>query len=325
MSISVEHCRGAAFLAFPEMKGLMISELQDRLSASLQGRSDWGDIVYLPEYDTKVETGAFAVPYWCRCALLEPVIIRFESIGEAASALKSLQRLWASYSYTCFRRTALIQEKLPYINRKPKQFPALIPNSPVGLYTLLEAGTLVASARTSSPLPAGLIQFAEDHENPPSRAYLKLQESLSLANSFFGSGFPSAGSRCLDAGACPGGWTYVLAELGASVLAVDRTELAPSLMNRPQVEFMKHDAFTLKPRDLGEFDWVFSDVICYPERLLSWIRQWLESGLTKRMICTIKMQGKADWNLISEFENIPHSKVVHLNYNKHELTFIHCE
>lgn len=43
------------------------------------------------------------------------------------------------------------------------------------------------------------------------------------------------------------------------------------------------------------------------------------------MICTIKMQGKTDWNLISKFEEIPDSKVVHLNYNKHELTFIHCQ
>ena len=66
-------------------------------------------------------------------------------------------------------------------------------------------------------------------------------------------------------------------------------------------------------------------MICYPERLLEWIKMWLESGKTKKMICTIKMQGKADWNLISKFEEIPDSKVLHLNYNKHELTFIHCQ
>ena len=96
-------------------------------------------------------------------------------------------------------------------------------------------------------------------------------------------------------------------------------------MENPLVTFVAHDAFTLKPEDLGHFDWIFSDVICYPERLLEWIKMWLGSGLVDNMICTIKMQGEIDWNLVAEFQKIPDSRVVHLNYNKHELTFIHCE
>jgi 23S rRNA (cytidine2498-2'-O)-methyltransferase len=43
------------------------------------------------------------------------------------------------------------------------------------------------------------------------------------------------------------------------------------------------------------------------------------------MICTIKMQGEIDWELVSKFANIPNSKVVHLCYNKHELTWMHCK
>ena len=43
------------------------------------------------------------------------------------------------------------------------------------------------------------------------------------------------------------------------------------------------------------------------------------------MICTIKMQGETDWDVIREFDNIPDSCVLHLNYNKHELTWIHVE
>ena len=56
-------------------------------------------------------------------------------------------------------------------------------------------------------------------------------------------------------------------EQGSEVFAVDRAELAPSLMKNDLVTFLAHDAFTLKPEDLGEFDWVISDVICYPELL----------------------------------------------------------
>ena len=47
---------------------------------------------------------------------------------------------------------------------------------------------MIASAQTSSFIPAGRIRFVEDHENPPSRAYLKVQESLTIANSFLGEG-----------------------------------------------------------------------------------------------------------------------------------------
>ena len=117
----------------------------------------------------------------------------------------------------------------------------------------------------------------------------------------------------------------MLVNLGSQVYAVDRAELAPSLMGNPLVTFQAHDAFTLKPEDIGKCDWVFSDVICYPERLLEWVKVWLDSGLTKNMICTIKMQGEIDYEVVKQFAAIPDSRVVHLNYNKHELTWIHCE
>ena len=112
---------------------------------------------------------------------------------------------------------------------------------------------------------------------------------------------------------------------GARVYAVDRAELAPELMQNPLVTFQAHDAFTLKPKDIGYCDWVFSDVICYPERLLKWVKEWLESGLVRNMICTIKMQGEPEWDVIRQFAEIPGSRIVHLNYNKHELTWIHCQ
>jgi 23S rRNA (cytidine2498-2'-O)-methyltransferase len=265
------------------------------------------------------------LPYWSKTTLLNPFILHFDSIGEAARELKAIQRNWASYQFTQFRRASLIQEKLPYINLKIKKFPFTVPQNPIGIYTLLDQNTLIASSETSSFLPAGNLVLEEDHENPPSRAYLKLQEALVRFCSHFEVDFPDEKSRCFDAGACPGGWTWVLRQLGSKVFAVDRAELAENLMNDPKVEFMKHDAFTLKPEDLGKFDWIFSDVICYPSRLYEWVNLWLESGLVKNMICTIKMQGEIDWELVQKFAEIPNSLVVHLNYNKHEFTWMHCD
>lgn len=330
MSFYIEKLPGIAFLAFPQMLDFLKSELNGRFSISTENQcAYYGDILYLNDssaFAQCIEQGGFrkGLPYWARTVLLHPFLVHFESIGDAAKSLKEIQRNWASYQYCNFRRVALIQEKLPYMNVKPKHFPVSIPKSPVGLYTLTDEKTMLASAATSSFLPAGNISFVEDHINPPSRAYLKLQESLTLANLFFDVPLPDENSRCFDAGACPGGWTWVLANLGSTVFSVDRTELDERLMKNELVTFQAHDAFTLKPEDVGKCDWVFSDVICYPERLLEWVQKWIDSGLTKKMICTIKMQGEINWNIVSEFEHIPDSAVVHLNYNKHELTWIHA-
>ncbi len=320
--IVIENIDSVAFLAYPENIGLLQSELKNRFNIEKSPSNVYGDMLV---YDLDSLPEKNILPYWSKTTLLNPFILHFDSIGEAAKELKSIQRNWASYQFTQFRRAALIQEKLPYINLKIKKFPFTVPQNPIGIYTLIDKNTLIASSKTSSFLPAGNLVLEEDHENPPSRAYLKLQEALVRFCSYFEVAFPDENSRCFDAGACPGGWTWVLRQLGSKVFAVDRAELSQDLMNDTNVEFMKHDAFTLKPEDLGKFDWVFSDVICYPVRLYEWVNLWLESGLAKNMICTIKMQGEIDWSLVQKFAEIPNSVVVHLNYNKHELTWMHCE
>lgn len=315
--------KNLAFLAFPEQTELLLSELKGRFGITRKPDERYGELLYFEELNLPSDENGLVLPYWARTVMLEPFFIKFDSIGEAAGELKKLQRNWAPYQFTCFRRAQLIQEKLPYINLKERSFPVKIPLSAMGLWTLIDEHTMIASTSTSSTLPAGTLHFIEDHENPPSRAYLKIQESLTMANLLNGTELPCQGQRCFEAGACPGGWTWVLAGLGAEVYAVDRAPLADSLMNNPLVTFQAHDAFTLKPEDLGHFDWLFSDVICYPERLLQWINMWLEHDSNLKMICTIKMQGEIDWPLIQKFAEIPGSRIVHLNYNKHELTWIH--
>lgn len=332
MSVHIETIKGVAFLAYPETLAFLKSELKNRFKLDDSVRLKcYGDILYLENIEgifsssNPEEIAPQELPYWARTSFLKPFILHFDSIGEAASGLKEIQRNWAPYQYQNFRRAALIQDKLPYINLKVRKFPVEIPKNPIGVYTLIDDKTILASALTSSYIPAGRIEFVEDHINPPSRAYLKIQESLTMARLLFDAELPGPESRCFEAGACPGGWTWVLVNLGSQVYAVDRAELAPSLMGNPLVTFQAHDAFTLKPEDIGKCDWVFSDVICYPERLLEWVKVWLDSGLTKNMICTIKMQGEIDYEVVKQFAAIPDSRVVHLNYNKHELTWIHCE
>jgi 23S rRNA (cytidine2498-2'-O)-methyltransferase len=261
--------------------------------------------------------------FWFRNRWDSLFSLDFSSISEAASALRQIQRNWAPSLFTKFRRGALLSEKLPPISKKPKPFPWLLPKAPMGAWTLLDEHRLLGSALTASPFPGGLIQFIEDKFGPPSRAYLKLQEALTRLGRW-----PTPGERCIDAGACPGGWTWVLARLGASVLAIDRAPLDERVADMPGVRFMAHDAFTLKPEELGPVDWLFSDVICYPARLYDWIEKWLTAGLCKNYVCTIKWQdGDLDqyFDISRRFAAIPGSQVVHLCYNKHELTWMHLE
>lgn len=327
MPFRVEQGGGRAFLPFAEMTNFLQDELRDRLGYDLSAHTEnvirFGELIYCQDFGAgSVTSENKKNPYFCRTAMTKPFFVYFDSIGEAAAALKSVQRNWAGYQFQFFRRAALIQEKLPYVNLKTRNFPAKIPASPIGLYTLLDEHTILASAETTSFLPAGKIEFNEDHENPPSRAYLKLWEALTMAQLLYGVELPKKGARCFDAGAAPGGWTWVLTQLGSSVFAVDRAPLSDELMAHENVTFRAHDAFTIEPSEVGECDWVFSDVICYPERLYEWVQKWISSGLAKNMVCTIKMQGAIDWCIVQKFAEIENAKILHLNYNKHELCFL---
>ena len=343
MASQIETLSGCAFLAFPEMEELLREELKGRYGIDTpqrraghegektvfrRGRAQWiGPFLYLPSFpvrDDLTPASLPALPYWSRTTLRTPFLLTFDSAGDAARALMGIQRNWASSPFQLWRRTELIEKKLPFIPTKPRSFPTEFPTTPMGIFTLVDSNHILASALTSSDLACGILAYEEDHVRPPSRAYLKLQESLAWAHHLLNIPYPGAGERCFDAGACPGGWTWVLRQCGADVFAVDRSELRRDLMEDPHITFRAHDAFTLEPSSLGRFDWIVSDVICYPERLLPWIKGWIDSGLVRNMICTIKLQGEINWREIEAFASIPRSRVLHLNYNKHELTFIHA-
>jgi 23S rRNA (cytidine2498-2'-O)-methyltransferase len=239
------------------------------------------------------------------------------SIGEAAKALRAIQRNWAMYAPLHHRRAALVQERLPHVSAKPVVFPTAAPIAPLGSWTLLAPDRLLAAPRCSSPFANGEVDFVEDKEGPPNRAYLKLWEALVRLRHW-----PQKGERCLDLGASPGGWTYVLAKLGAEVIAIDKAPLSPVVAALPGVSWRGESAFALKPESVGPVDWLFSDIVCYPSRLLRLVETWRASGLVRNFICTIKFQGPTDHEAAADFAAIPGARVLHLHHNKHELTFM---
>lgn len=254
---------------------------------------------------------------WAANIWYDPVEIPFESISQAAAALRAMQRNWALYPQRLHRRASLIQDKLPHVSAKPLQFPAPPPKAPLGSWTLLDANRLLAAARCSSAFANGAVEFVENRSAPPNRAYLKLWEAFTLIDKH-----PQAGELCLDLGASPGGWTWVLQSLGARVIAIDRAPLDPDIAALPGVEFRSMSAFGLEPREIGPVDWLCSDVVCYPAKLLELVKRWLDAGLARNFICTIKFQGDTDHGAAAQFAAIPGSRVMHLHHNKHELTWI---
>lgn len=245
-----------------------------------------------------------------------PQRLLITSIGDAAKQLRAIQRNWALYPTAHHRRAALVVDKLPKVSAKPVRFGDPAPTAPLGSWTLLDANTMLAAPRCSSPFPNGEARFVEDRI-APSRAYLKLWELFTLIGER-----PRAGETCLDLGASPGGWSWVLGHLGARVTAVDKAALAPSVTRQSNVTVLQQSAFALEPQSVGPVDWLFSDVICYPSRLYALIDKWMKAGTVRRFVCTVKFQGATDFDTARRFAQVPGTRLLHLHHNKHELTWL---
>jgi 23S rRNA (cytidine2498-2'-O)-methyltransferase len=294
-----------AYLAAPEREAELSLELAQAGARVLQS---YGRLL--------VAEGGPPQAAWASNVWLDVERIAIRSIAHAAQELKARGRNWALHSVAHHRRAALILEALPHVSAKPLAFGAEPPRAPLGSFSLIDADCLLASAHCTSSFPNGEVVFVEDRLAPPSRAYLKLWEAFTLLGCR-----PQPGETCLDLGSSPGGWTYVLAQLGARVTSVDKAPLAPQVLRLPNVKFLQQSAFALEPEAHPPVDWLFSDVICYPARLLQHVQRWRSSNKVGHFLCTLKFQGSTDHDVAREFAQIPGSRLMHLHHNRHELTW----
>ncbi|WP_137179364.1 SAM-dependent methyltransferase [Roseomonas sp. AR75] len=296
---------GSAWLAAEGFEAELVEELRrsGRRIAAWHGR-----LALSPD---PPGPAAWALDVWT-----EPREVSVRSVKDAADALRAIQRNWSSYLAAHHRRGALIAERLPPVKAKPLAFPEPAPTSHLGAWTLLAPDRLLCSPTKSSPFVNGEVAFLEDREGPPSRAYLKLWEALTRLGRH-----PAPGERCLDLGASPGGWTWALAKLGALVEAVDKAPLDPRVAAMPGVTMRNESAFGLDPAKQPPVDWLFSDVICYPARLLALVNRWIAAGTARNLVCTVKFQGATDHDIAAAFAAIPGAVLFHGAHNKHELMF----
>lgn len=163
------------------------------------------------------------------------------------------------------------------------------------LLTGPEAGVVSVSAgpapahwhRLLSPFAGGEVEKARDLQ-APSRAFAKLLEAEARLGRAI-----QAGDRCVDLGAAPGSWSYVVLRRGASVVAVDRAPVRTDLMRHPRLQWQRGDAFTYRPEET--VDWLLCDVIAVPDRSIDLLLAWLRRGWTRFFVITIKFKGISDY------------------------------
>jgi 23S rRNA (cytidine2498-2'-O)-methyltransferase len=176
---------------------------------------------------------------------------------------------------------------------------------------------LIFSDQPTQRFPLGWHEFNEDKLTPPNRAYLKLWELFGVHNLNL-----KDKPEVLEIGASPGGWSWVLSQHASVVHTVDRAPLDIKLKNISQIRHKTGDAFKLKPEDYPNCTWLFSDLICTPEKMYETVCFWLEQGQIKNFVCTIKFKGNCDFEILKKFQAFPNSKIIHLYQNKNEVTWI---
>lgn len=257
---------------------------------------------------------------WAQASFLNVQRISITSINDGVKKLKAVGRNWALFSTGHHRRAELIQSELPHYPVKPIPYLHPKPKSSMGGWTLWEPDLILASAQTLSLYPLGEMTFQEDQVNPPSRAYLKLWEFFTCHSPRL----PRPDEHLIDMGACPGGWTWVLQSFGGKVTAVDKAPLEPRIAQLPRVSVLEESAFGLDPQKVGKIDWFFSDIICYPSRLLELVKRW-EKEDVKNFVCTLKFQAETDYVTTERFVQEFGGKVIHQHHNKHEVTWFRVE
>ena len=73
---------------------------------------------------------------------------------------------------------------------------------------------------------------------------------------------------------------------------------------------------------MGKVDWVVSDIIAYPDRIVGLVERWLAAHPAASFVVTIKFQARTEMAPLAPLVAVPGSRLLHLFHNKHELTWM---
>jgi 23S rRNA (cytidine2498-2'-O)-methyltransferase len=169
-----------------------------------------------------------------------------------------------------------------------------------------------------SLFPGGRARM-RDLPGAPSRAAMKLEEALA----WFGYG-PEPGDLCVDLGAAPGGWTFVLLQRRARVIAVDPGRLAPSLAGRRGLTQVVGSAFDFEPRE--PVDWLFCDMAWRPLEVAALLARWARRRSARTLIANLKLPMKKKAEFAARLRGVVGSggwrdvRTRHLYHDRDEIT-----
>jgi 23S rRNA (cytidine2498-2'-O)-methyltransferase len=169
--------------------------------------------------------------------------------------------------------------------RVPDARAALTDNGLYAQACVLDDGRVavgVLPARDAPSLAPGGRLRVHVSDAAPSRAAMKLVEALTWLDRS-----PEPGDLCVDLGAAPGGWTWVLLERRARVIAVDPGDLAPNLVGKKGLTHARGDAFRFAPEEPA--DWLFCDMAFRPLEVAALLGKWARLQLARLLVANIKL------------------------------------
>jgi 23S rRNA (cytidine2498-2'-O)-methyltransferase len=134
----------------------------------------------------------------------------------------------------------------------------------------------------------------------PSRSAAKLVEAFVV---FLGDREPELlrpGMRAVDLGAAPGGWTWVLAQRGVRVEAVDNGPLKGAVATDPLVRHLRVDGLTFRPK--RPVDWLVCDIVEQPIRIAELCATWVVERYARRAIFNLKLPMKRRYDEVRRCE-----------------------
>ncbi|HZZ18446.1 MAG TPA: SAM-dependent methyltransferase [Opitutaceae bacterium] len=335
---------GALVVCQSGYEGILIREMQELgLAASGSGPGwalcAWAEDASAESNAMKARGAAFA-----HTILESPVTVSGKSVNEVAQGLleyfaSSLQGERIEAAWPCLfagsqelvglgRRVASVEAAFGELIKKrfgrvaklatqdrPRVGPAR------GLFAwFTDFGTVQVSR---SAHMRGACRMADD-DLAPSRSYLKVEEAYGIIGAE-----PQPGETVCDLGAAPGGWSFSAAKRGARVVAVDNGPMKGGALGNPLIDHRTDDAFGFSPGRDATYDWLFSDMLEDPHKIVRLIAApWLTEGWCRRFVINLKFGRVDPIRLLADLRSkdspfVTHATgvtIIHLYHDREELT-----
>lgn len=154
----------------------------------------------------------------------------------------------------------------------------------------------IPSHRAQSPWPGGRARMRLGGSFP-SRAARKLAEAFAWLGMA-----PGSGELCADLGAAPGGWSWLLLEKRARVIAVDPARMDPELMRNPRLRHVQGNAFEYEPEE--PVDWLFCDMAYRPLEVAQMLGRWARRRHTRLLVANFKLPMKRKVEMVERIRGL---------------------